>query len=69
MEFLNPKKFQRNFSPKVMYKVGNLDRTNAKILAWDQSRSTKDKQGFEYINKTTNLSFGGNFQASDIFPK
>ena len=52
-----------------MYKVGNLDQTNAKILAWDQSRSTKDKQGFEYINKTTNLSFWGNFQASGIFPK
>ena len=69
MEFLNRKKFQRNFSPKVMYKLGDLDRTSAKILAWDQSRSTKDKQGFEYINKTTNLSFWENFQASDIFPK
>ena len=69
MEFLNPKKFQRNFDPKVMYKLGDLDWTNAKILTWDQSRSTKDKQGFEYINKMTNLSFWENFQASDIFPK
>ena len=46
MEFLNLKKFQRNFNPKIMYKLGDLDQTNSKILAWDQFISTKDKQGF-----------------------
>ena len=46
MEEINEQKWNLIKSSKKN-KLGDLDWTHLKILAWAQSRSTKDKQGFE----------------------